>query len=1032
MKEKLQTIRMLLVVAMLCLGVNVSWGDVTSYTWDFTNTTTWTTAKIATGSSVNLATDGEAPEGDDPYVTFTFDGADNYGAEVKFNAASKTVSGTCLWYAYNGSISSNNISIVVPGNMQATISLKLGSNTRTTRYHLSNEADDTNHDISSGGEFVYRNTTGSSVTVTMWATNTRRDSQGSITLQNGIEQITLSEITYNYTVNAVATIDDVEAVVSTVATGKVAPSANYSVYVSRYVLHNGIYYELDDADNANLTGYQAAYTMGSADEVKKINYKAATDVVFFSEWEKATQSISNTGYYTSYNSSTMSGGWAKAVQGNANRDLHQAFTITDAGVYMIEMPYYNSNSSVRQHVLYLDGTEEANKMETKTVSGSSGDTFSKEVVLTSGSHTVYLKENSAILTSQFDYLEVRKSAVAYSVQYKCGDTTIKTTDESRKAVWGTNVAITGADKENIIYNHATYEYSSDDASTVTIASDGSSVITVYFTKVPFYTLADVTEATTWDWSVVTNLNAYDVLTASTTPKISDTFNLKDLELYGKQDGSAYSIPNGFGNAQQLEVTAQHPFRSDSYFQGSSIKFHTTVPGKLDVDFSNTGSDTRPDRYLYVNGVSTEFKSANTTKVSATSIHVSAGDVTIEGYINGNTEPQLLHIFKIVFTPYADDIINAIADCKKYETSDDFASHIDGLLAAGSLTSAEEVYAAHTAWQVENATVTDGKLDITKVIRNAAIADATDWDGASILSGEKYTGAPDDYYLDKNTGTIDASQMIYDLPAGNYVLKAATRSKAGTSGNIYVYADNQVNTNTNINANDNSGGTLDRGWSWTEVTFALTEKADVKIGFWANTTNYWASCDDWHIYKVESAKSLNAKGYSTFSSSLNLQVTGADAYTAQLNTEKGEITCKKIADGKIPAGSGVLLFGTENAEVTFTVIENAPALSDNDLKATTLADGTLATMGNNTYYVLNGDTFMQYNGNAFVAGKAYFDPSGTQARSLTMTFENEMTGIGNVQESKDSKADGCYNLAGQRVSNPTKGLYIMNGKKYIVK
>ena len=33
----------------------------------------------------------------------------------------------------------------------------------------------------------------------------------------------------------------------------------------------------------------------------------------------------------------------------------------------------------------------------------------------------------------------------------------------------------------------------------------------------------------------------------------------------------------------------------------------------------------------------------------------------------------------------------------------------------------------------------------------------------------------------------------------------------------------------------------------------------------------------------------------------------------------------------------------------------------------------------------------------------------------------------------SAADGkCYNLQGQRVEQPTKGLYIVNGKKVIVK
>ena len=187
-----------------------------------------------------------------------------------------------------------------------------------------------------------------------------------------------------------------------------------------------------------------------------------------------------------------------------------------------------------------------------------------------------------------------------------------------------------------------------------------------------------------------------------------------------------------------------------------------------------------------------------------------------------------------------------------------------------------------------------------------------------------------------------------------------------------------------------------------------------------------------MYKIESDKSLNASGYSTFSSSLNLQLTGADAYTATLDLEKEKITCTKIDDGKIPAGTGVLLYGENNAEVTFTVIESAPALSNNDLKATTLANGSLAAKGENTYYVLSGNTFMQYTGAAFAAGKAYFEVNGdaVQARKFTIVFDNESTGIQTIDNSQFT-TDNYYNLKGQRVTQPTKGLYIVNGKKVLV-
>jgi hypothetical protein len=68
-----------------------------------------------------------------------------------------------------------------------------------------------------------------------------------------------------------------------------------------------------------------------------------------------------------------------------------------------------------------------------------------------------------------------------------------------------------------------------------------------------------------------------------------------------------------------------------------------------------------------------------------------------------------------------------------------------------------------------------------------------------------------------------------------------------------------------------------------------------------------------------------------------------------------------------------------------------------------------------------------------AGKALLpasEVSATGAR-LAFVFGGEATGI-----SGTLKANGedsvLYNLSGQRVENPTKGLYIVNGKKVIIK
>lgn len=66
-------------------------------------------------------------------------------------------------------------------------------------------------------------------------------------------------------------------------------------------------------------------------------------------------------------------------------------------------------------------------------------------------------------------------------------------------------------------------------------------------------------------------------------------------------------------------------------------------------------------------------------------------------------------------------------------------------------------------------------------------------------------------------------------------------------------------------------------------------------------------------------------------------------------------------------------------------------------------------------------------------RAYFT-NGTAAPTLNFIIDSETTGIGEKLNVNSNNAVSAtyYNLNGQRVSQPTKGLYIVNGKKVIIK
>ena len=161
-------------------------------------------------------------------------------------------------------------------------------------------------------------------------------------------------------------------------------------------------------------------------------------------------------------------------------------------------------------------------------------------------------------------------------------------------------------------------------------------------------------------------------------------------------------------------------------------------------------------------------------------------------------------------------------------------------------------------------------------------------------------------------------------------------------------------------------------------------------------------------------------------------TGVTAYIAKAaDTTNGTVTLSTI--DQAPANTPVLLKGTKGgtAEIATTTDEVA-AISTNYLKA---ADGSTAISSSDAKYVLAYNDkweFRHYNG-TLSAGKVYLDLSelGEAAASLNFIFEDETNGISTVQ-SEGNTTNAYYNLSGQRVNQPTKGLYIVNGKKVIIK
>lgn len=184
------------------------------------------------------------------------------------------------------------------------------------------------------------------------------------------------------------------------------------------------------------------------------------------------------------------------------------------------------------------------------------------------------------------------------------------------------------------------------------------------------------------------------------------------------------------------------------------------------------------------------------------------------------------------------------------------------------------------------------------------------------------------------------------------------------------------------------------------------------------------------------KSISSAGWATYCSPYALNLAGASATleNAYIVTggNDGVLTLTSVKNGTVPANTGLLLKGSEGT-VTIPIVGS----STTDV-STNILEGVLVNtpIEQNIGWVLMGSPVGFYqNANPFTVGAntAYIPvaklPVPAGARSFySFGDATAIKAIDNLQFA----IDNYYNVAGQRVAAPTKGLYIKNGKKIVVK
>jgi hypothetical protein len=134
--------------------------------------------------------------------------------------------------------------------------------------------------------------------------------------------------------------------------------------------------------------------------------------------------------------------------------------------------------------------------------------------------------------------------------------------------------------------------------------------------------------------------------------------------------------------------------------------------------------------------------------------------------------------------------------------------------------------------------------------------------------------------------------------------------------------------------------------------------------------------------------------------------------------------------KIPAGTGVVLAG-EPKTYNVPVIASADPVVGNKLIGVT--SDHLAEEGDYVLaYLSEVRGFFPAEPDVVIpAGKAYL-PLGESDAPSFLPLDYETTGIGALLMNNEKVKKEIFSLSGQRVSQPKKGLYIIGGRKVVVK
>ena len=299
----------------------------------------------------------------------------------------------------------------------------------------------------------------------------------------------------------------------------------------------------------------------------------------------------------------------------------------------------------------------------------------------------------------------------------------------------------------------------------------------------------------------------------------------------------------------------------------------------------------------------------------------------------------------------------------------------------------------------------------------------------------------------NSGNVDGLSFTagVQFDGGSYNINRFISFKVAAACKIFIYGTSNSGDVRYVNVKE--GEMPEGAEDGTLVGTNASGYTDMSLYECGNATTVYITPRSGKNYRIFAIKivfgneneytlNIGSTGFATLSLPYAVSIpSGIKAYTGAVGATSIALT--EITDGIIPANTGVIV-GGEAGSYTFSETTSVGTAASE--LGSTAGEGLDVSGSSDTFYVLSKQNdkaaFAKVTNEDYKvipANKAYVCVAAGGAPVLDIDFNNgNTTGINAVNGSEVMINSEFYNLNGQRVAQPTKGLYIVNGKKYIVK